>query len=183
MLTSALGCQSTNVAPFGAGAKTVALETDEQKMWKDAKRLERRLEEVGAVYSNTELEAYIHSVAVRLVTNQLENPEVELKVRVIRAPYRNAWTFPNGTFYVTTGMLACLDSEAELAWVLGDETTHFIRRHSLKEMRSTANKNAWVNVFGSAPAVILLGPVFGEVGSVWATSAILGYSRELENEA
>ena len=183
ILTLAVGCQSTNVAPFGAGAKTVALETDEQKMWKDAERLEHRIEEVGLVYSNAELAAYIHSVAVRLVTNQLENPEAELKVRVLRAPYRNAWTFPNGVFYVTIGMLACLDSEAELAWVLGHETTHFIRRHSLKETRSAANKSVWVNVLGGTSTAVGLGPVFGEIGSVWATSAILGYSRELENEA
>ena len=183
MLTLAAGCQSTNVAPFGAGTKTIALETDEQKMWKDAERVERRIEEVGLVYSNAELEAYIHSVAVRLVTNQLENPEVELRVRVLRGSYRNAWTFPNGVFYITTGMLACLDSEAELAFVLGHETTHFIRRHSLKETRSVANRNVWVNVLGGTSTVVGLGPVFGEIGSVWATSAILGYSRELENEA
>jgi beta-barrel assembly-enhancing protease len=183
LLTFWAACQSTNVAPFGAGAKTVALETDEQKIWKDAERFERRIEESGLVYSNAELEAYIHSVAVRLVANQLENPNTQLQVRVLRLSYRNAWTFPNGVFYITTGMLACLDSEAELAAVLGHETTHFIRRHSLKETRSAANKKVWVNVLGDTSTVVGLGPVFGEIGSVWATSAILGYSRELENEA
>ena len=182
-LTLAAACQSTRVAPINTASQPLALETDERKLWDEAQRIERRIEEVGLVYSNAELEAYVHSVAVGLVSNQLQNPDTELKVRVLRVPYRNACTFPNGMFYITTGMLACLDNEAELATVMGHELTHFIRRHTLKESRSAANKNAWVNVLGGTSMLIGLGPIFGQLGSVVATSAFLGYSRELENEA
>lgn len=182
-LALAAACQSTRVAPIATARKPLALETDERKLWDEAQRIERRIEEVGLVYSNAELEAYIHSVAIGLVSNQLENPDTELKVRILRVPYRNAWTFPDGVFYITTGMLACLDNEAELATVMGHELTHFIRRHSLKESRSAANKRVWVDVLGGTSTLVGLGPLFGQIGSVWATSTFLGYSRELENEA
>jgi predicted Zn-dependent protease len=182
-LTVAVGCESTRVAPIDTKHGSLALDGDERKMWDEARHVERRIEEAGLVYSNAELEAYIETVIVRLVSDRLEHPETEFKVRVLCVPDRNAFVFPNGVVYITTGMLACMDNEAELATVLGHETTHFLRRHQLKQTRIEDNKRKWVTVLGGTTMLVGLGPIVDEIGSSWATSAILGYSRDLENEA
>jgi beta-barrel assembly-enhancing protease len=179
----AVACQSTGVAPIDTTRQPLALEPDERRLWDEAQRAERRIEDAGLVYSNADLEVYIESVAVRLTGQRLGSSGPEVKVRVLRIPYREAFVFPNGVFYITTGMLACLDNEAELAVVLGHETTHFIRRHALMESRSAANKEVWVNIFAGTTGAVGLSPVVRAIGYTWATSAILGYSRDLESEA
>ena len=98
ILTLATACQSTNVAPFGSGAKTAALETDEQKMWKDAARLERWIDRPELLYKDDALEEYIRSIAVKLADDPSDNSIVQLKVRVLRLPVRNAFAFPNGRY-------------------------------------------------------------------------------------
>jgi len=182
-LSLAAACQSTQVAPIDTAHQPLALAPDERKLWDEAQHVQRRIEAIGLVYTNVELEAYIHSVAVRLVADQLQNPGLELKVRVLREPYRNAFVLPNGTFYITTGMLACLDNEAELAFLLGHETTHYTHRHLLKEKRGASNRKVWVDIFGGTSVLVGLGPILGEISSTWATSAFFGYSQELETEA
>ena len=131
-------CQSTHVASIDTKHSRQSMAADERRLWKEAEYAEHRAEEVGLVYSNAAVEAYLQSVAAQLVGDRLENPQTELRVHILSLPSRNAITFPNGVLWITTGMLACLDNEAELAAVLGHEAAHFLRRHSLKEERSAA---------------------------------------------
>lgn len=177
------GCQSTRVAPIDAGKGPFVLEKDEQKMWDEANRLELRIRQVGLEYSNEVLVAYLQSVATRLVGDQLGESGPQLQVRVLRMPFRGAFAFPNGVFYISTGMLSCFGDEAELATVLSHELTHFLRRHLLKEARSATNKELWVDIVGGATLLTGLAPLFAGIGASWANSALLGYSRELEYEA
>jgi hypothetical protein len=77
-----VACQHTQVVPINASRRTLTLEADERNLWDQAKRVERRFEEVGLLYTHAELEACIHSVGVRLVGNHLENPEAELNAEL-----------------------------------------------------------------------------------------------------
>jgi predicted Zn-dependent protease len=47
---------------------------------------------------------------------------------------------PNGSFHITTGLLAPLENEAQLAGVLGHETAHIDERHPYLENRSLRKK-------------------------------------------
>ena len=55
----------------------------------------------------------------------------------MRDPTLNAFSLPNGRIYVHTGLLACLESEAQLAMILGHEMTHVTNRHPLALSRAT----------------------------------------------
>ena len=49
-----------------------------------------------------------------------------------KAPYVNAFSTDQGDIFFTAGLLAYLDNEAELAFVVGHEIVHYIKQHNEK---------------------------------------------------
>ena len=65
---------------------------------------------------------------------QSERPDLPWGFHVLDDPLVNAFAYPGGQIYVTRGILAHFDSEAELASVLGHEIGHVTARHSVVQM-------------------------------------------------
>ena len=63
-----------------------------------------------------------------------ERPQLPWSFKVVDDPTVNAFALPGGFIYVTRGILAHFDSEAELAGVLGHEIGHVTARHSASQM-------------------------------------------------
>jgi predicted Zn-dependent protease len=63
-----------------------------------------------------------------------ERPGLPWTFRVVDDPTVNAFALPGGFIYVTRGILAYLNSEAELAGVLGHEIGHVTARHSVSRI-------------------------------------------------
>ena len=59
-----------------------------------------------------------------------ERPNLPWSFQVVDDPTPNAFALPGGFIYVTRGMLNLMDSQAELALVLGHEIGHVTARHS-----------------------------------------------------
>lgn len=77
-------------------------------------------------------EAYVTAVAATL-TPHVRRRGIRYSVHVVDAPWVNAWALPGGHVYVTTGMLSFLQSEGELAAVLGHEIAHVDERHCVEQ--------------------------------------------------
>jgi len=75
-------------------------------------------------------EAYVRAVAAGL-TAHVRRKGITYEAHVVDAPFVNAWAMPGGHVVVTTGLLAFLQSEAELASVLGHEIAHVDARHCI----------------------------------------------------
>jgi len=60
-------------------------------------------------------------------------PQIKEKVRVYtyKSPMVNALATNEGVIFVTTGLLARLDSEAQLAYILSHEISHFVKKHPI----------------------------------------------------
>jgi len=56
-------------------------------------------------------------------------------VEVVDLPFENAWAMPGGHIYITRNMLESLQSEAELAAVLGHEIAHVDERHCVERFQ------------------------------------------------
>ncbi|HEY5599647.1 MAG TPA: M48 family metalloprotease, partial [Candidatus Manganitrophaceae bacterium] len=109
---------------------------------------------------------------------------IPYKIVVIKSPYLNAFTFPNGVIYVHTGILARMENEAQLATLLAHEMSHAAHRHAVREFRSTKNKTAFLaSVQFSVGQVPLVGDLAGLLGGIGTKGAVSGYSRGLETEA
>jgi len=71
---------------------------------------------------------YVNRVADKILENE---PELRNKLRFycIKSNVTNAFTTNQGMIFVTLGLLAQLENEAQLAFILGHEVTHFKRKH------------------------------------------------------
>lgn len=82
---------------------------------------------------NPELQSYVSDLGHQLAAVS-ERPGLPWTFRVIDDPTVNAFALPGGFIYVTRGILAHFDSEAELAGVLGHEIGHVTARHSVSQI-------------------------------------------------
>ena len=85
------------------------------------------------IYEDPELTAYVDRVGQKLAAVS-ERPDLEWHFRVIDSPVINAFALPGGYIYITRGILAVLNSEAQLAGVLGHEIGHVTARHGAQQM-------------------------------------------------
>jgi predicted Zn-dependent protease len=130
-----------------------------------------------ALLDHPALQAYVDAVGQRLA-RQSPRAELAWHFTVIDSPDVNAFSLPDGRVYLTRGLLPYLNSEAELAAVIGHEIGHVTARHGLRQ-RDT-------------PAVAGLGSVLDPDADTRADAPLLrtlaqarvtGYGREHELEA
>jgi predicted Zn-dependent protease len=76
---------------------------------------------------------YVRDLGMRLARVS-ERPNLPWTFRVIDDPVVNAFAIPGGHIYVTRGIMAHLNNEAELASVIGHEIGHVTARHSVTQM-------------------------------------------------
>ncbi|HSG88499.1 MAG TPA: M48 family metalloprotease [Pseudomonadales bacterium] len=87
----------------------------------------------GGVYvSDPELGDYVSRVGRRLAA--VSDRDLPYEFVVLNSSVPNAWALPGGKIAINRGLLTELDSEAELAAVLGHEITHAAARHGAQAM-------------------------------------------------
>jgi predicted Zn-dependent protease len=77
-----------------------------------------------------ELHDYVHGVMMRLLAGVKLPPSFQPDIRVLATPEFGGECTPDGTMIVTVGLLEQLETEDELAFVMGHELSHAILRHS-----------------------------------------------------
>lgn len=85
------------------------------------------------LYPDESLQLYVQELGAGLAARS-ERPDLPWTFRVLDDPLINAFALPGGYIYVTRGILAHFESEAELAGVLGHEIGHVTARHSVNQM-------------------------------------------------
>jgi len=85
------------------------------------------------LYPDPELTAYVDRVSRRMVPYTHRN-KLDYHFAVLDTPIENAFAAPGGYIYVTRGLLAMANSEAEVATVLAHELGHVNARHSARQM-------------------------------------------------
>ena len=151
--------------------------------------LDVRLERDGLVLADELANAYLRRVGQSLIPRGLKLERVEWRFRALRDPQPNAFALPNGSIYVTTGLMTLIDNESQLAAIIAHELTHVMARHTYMHNRSNRKKFLTMNVMAAIGAYAP-GGVVGAVITVVTTVApfimlatIYGYSRDLEREA
>ncbi|MEQ9587169.1 MAG: M48 family metalloprotease [Parvibaculaceae bacterium] len=137
---------------------------------------ERILKSHGGVYEDAALSAYVNSVIERLGGHgDLSTTRYDLTI--LNSPLANAMALSDGRVYLTRGMLAYLNDEAELAAVLAHEMAHVSAGH-IASRRDVASDIALLdNLVGG-----LVG--WDERAGILSRSGLLaGYSRLQESDA
>jgi predicted Zn-dependent protease len=85
------------------------------------------------VYDDSELAGYVNRLG-QSMSEVTQRPNLEYHFQVLDTPVVNAFAGPGGYVYVTRGILAYFNDEAELAGVLGHELGHVSARHIARQL-------------------------------------------------
>ncbi|HNW60438.1 MAG TPA: M48 family metalloprotease [bacterium] len=81
------------------------------------------------IYTDAALNAYVNTIGQKM-GKLSHRPNLEYSFKVLDTDVVNAFACPGGYVYVTRGILAYLNDEAELAGVMGHEIGHVAARHT-----------------------------------------------------
>ena len=130
------------------------------------------------VYKDAVLQDYINKVGQRVAAVS-SRPEIEYTFTILNDDMINAFALPGGFIYVTRGMLTHMNSESELAAVLGHEIAHVTEKHAIRRQ----NKGKRDQFITSVVAVLTRQYAVQELGGILGGVLLTGYSREFELEA
>jgi predicted Zn-dependent protease len=131
------------------------------------------------LYGDEALQSYVAGLGEALASRS-ERPDLPWQFGVVDDPAVNAFALPGGFVYVTRGILGYLNSEAELASVLGHEIGHVTARHSVEQM-----SKAQLATLGLGVAMIADEELrqFGGVAEAGLGLLFLKFSRDDERQA
>ncbi len=156
---------------------------------------DREIVQQLGLYDHPDLQAYVERIGRQvLATSDLRDAdtpaqyrETPFTFRILDSPVVNAFALPGGYIYVTRGLLAHLNDEAQLAVVLAHEIAHVAARHASRR----ALKAQWGQLGLIAGAILgaelldnpdLAGDIL-ELGGQAFQLLLLKYSRDDEREA
>ena len=130
-------------------------------------------------YDDEQLQQYVNDGRPAHRRARVIGPNLQYTFTVLDSDEVNAFALPGGYVYITRGIMAYLNSEAELAAVLGHEIGHVTARHSVRQQTGATAAGVGAMVVGILTGSGDLANVAGMAGN----ALISGYGRDMELEA
>jgi predicted Zn-dependent protease len=160
------------------GKRELSLMSESQEIAIGKENHPQILQEMGE-YKDEALQRYVADIGQRLAKGS-ERPALPWTFTVVDQPVVNAFAVPGGFIYITRGILAYLDNEAQLAGVVGHEIGHVTARHSAQQY--TRALGGQLGLIGLSIFVPAARP-FGDVGAQALGLLFLKYGRDDELQA
>ena len=139
------------------------------------------LRQFGVYDEKPELNRLVDRIGKR-IASESERPNLPWTFTVLDSPMVNAMALPGGYIYLTRGMLERINSEDELAGVLGHEIAHVTARHAAQQM-----SRAQLAQFGMLHGAVVAGPEvlqqYGQLAELGLGLLFQRYSRAQESQA
>ena len=139
------------------------------------------LESFGGEYDAPELHRYLQSVTDFLGAVS-DRPDIKYRLTILNSPVVNAFALPAGYLYVTRGLLALADTEAQVAGVIAHEIGHVTARHTAERYSRTVLAQGVIGLLGAATQGTTMEGI-EQLAAPAALIALQGYSREQEGQA
>jgi len=166
----------TAASALGGGHyAAVPIDDDEQHLIDSANDLADYFATHSLLYADEPVLSLVRRVG-HSIRPQPTDDYIEYEFFVLRDPSPNAFALPNGHVYVHTGMLARLRDEDQLAALLAHELNHVAGHHGIVDHRASKKTAITGMVLGGVS-------VWGGLIAVGLQTSVLGFSRELEQEA
>ncbi|MGL4573543.1 MAG: M48 family metalloprotease [Burkholderiaceae bacterium] len=187
LLVLLTACGSTVTNPVTGRAERTVM--DERTELEEGRKAHKEVLEEYGVYNDTALQAYVNDVGQKLAKLS-HRSTLAWTFTVVDSPEINAFALPGGYIYITRGIMAHLNSEAELAGVLGHEIGHVTARHGAQ--RATRQQQAGLGVLAaSVLGAVLegryglggLGDLASQTSQAAAAGYVAKYGREQELQA
>ncbi len=186
LLSLLCACGSAVVNPV-SGQREFSTMSEADEVAEGQKGHQQVLKEYN-VYNNPAVQDYVNSLGQKLAA-QSHRANLQWHFTVLDSPEINAFALPGGYVYVTRGIMAYMESEADLAGVMGHEIGHVTARHGAQ--RATSQQHAGLGVFAASVLGAVLesqgitgaGQLAGQVSQTVAAGYIASYGREQELQA
>ena len=181
-----LPAQGAKVEPMSKLEKLPEKE-DEAALWATASGHENRLRNNGTVFHDRHIEAYLESLSGRMLGPYLDHLGIKLDFVLVAKPTLSGWCYPYGTIGLNTGLLVRMDNEAQLGAILAHEISHFLQRHTYRELivdnqQSILGKG--LGILAAAAAAKQTGVIDTSImdftRDLWTNFATSGYSKKNE---
>jgi beta-barrel assembly-enhancing protease len=173
---------ATPVPPIGVDARPFVPDADERALWTRAEGEAMAILQRVRRHDDPAVTEYLAQLAARLTPEGARAAGgPALRVSVLRDPTLNAFALPDGRLFVHTGLLAAVESEAQLALILAREAAHVVRRHALVVAR--AGEAEPVPYTGADVLSATAAAILGSRAPVARLAAITGYGDRAELEA
>lgn len=159
------------------GDKDLILMSEEREIAIGRQYHQQILQEYN-IYEDRDLQSYVQAVGERVAANS-HRPELTYHFTLLDSEEINAFALPGGYIYVTRGLMAYLNSEAQLAAVLGHEVGHVTARHAARKH----SRGLLTGVASTAASVLTGTQAAGTLANIAGGALVSGYGRKLELEA
>jgi predicted Zn-dependent protease len=165
---------------FRPGFNLFSKEQDVQLGQENAAQVRKQM----PIVSDPFLNEYVNRIGKRLANSQeAQESGFPFTFEVVADPSINAFALPGGPMFINTGLLKAVDSEAELAGVMGHEMSHVILRHGTNQ----ASKQNLIKLPALLGAQMAGGSLTGQLAQLGiglgANSVLLKFSRSAESQA
>ena len=126
-------------------------------------------------YPDRELQAHLERIVMGIARGSVRS-DLDWEFTVLNSSVPNAFAVPGGQVFMTRGLIARLDDEAEFAVVMGHEIGHVEHRHTAQTMGRTALVGVAASTLGGKK----YGDLLGAAGQLFVLPAV---SREQERES
>lgn len=147
--------------------------------------------EYGGVYGGSQSQL-VRQVGLKVAAQSgIAGVERDFSFKLLNSGVPNAFAIPGGYVYTTRGLLALMNNEAELAFVLGHETGHIAAHHTDRRQKVT-QRSVLLGTLGQTllGAVLgngAIGQIGGQLGQAGIQRLVVGnvmsHSRQDEFEA
>ncbi len=160
------------------GRRELAFVSESQEIQMGRDYSKQVAQEMG-VYADPGVQSYVSTIGLRLARAS-ERPSLPWAFTVMDDPQVNAFALPGGYIFITRGILTYMNSEAELASVVGHEIGHVTARHSVQQMtrQQLFGIGMLAGAIASDKVAQNLGLISGAVGVL-----SLKYGRDDETQA
>jgi len=130
---------------------------------------------------DAQIQNYVNAVGNR-IAHLTARSDLNWQYQVVNSDVVNAFALPGGFIYVNRGVLERASNMSELAGVLGHETEHVVRRHSVKQMEQAQGANVGVGILCALTGVCQSGLAQAAI-NVGGTAVFAKFSRTDEVQA
>lgn len=172
-LTGLTGCSQNPVT----GEQDFVIISESQEIAMGRKAHAEIVDEHG-LYEDSNLNHYVQSLGETLAGQSHRN-ELIYRFYVLDSDTVNAFALPGGYIYITRGLMAYLNSEEELAAVLGHEIGHVTARHSVRQQSMATATSILAQVAAAATGI----RGASDLARIGTAALVRGYGRQHELEA
>lgn len=124
------------------------------------------------------LQSYVQRVGEGLARNS-HRSNLEYHFKVVDSADINAFALPGGYIFMNRGLMAYLNSEAELAAVLGHEIGHVTARHGVRQQSMAMGSG----LLGQLVTIGTGVQAAGDLSNLLGSAVVKGYGRDMELQA